>query len=290
MTVLTMQLVCTLQDHVENGAEMLLKMMMQRMMQGGEESKSREMEGRDDMKSMIREYMEERGIGEDDEPGPDMLKYYTKMMQKEISYYKHIMAGDLVLKSLIKSLVENHNAPGEFEKNLVLNTIRSMVEPADDQKKIMARVFEYLMANPHGEQSEMAKILLKQLTSRLNNSDKGVLRALMLHYMFESRGEKLELLKQLMDFLMSDDLAEGMTSSEMLQLLIQKYAYTYDRSEEKRTMSLYILGSLADRKDKEGKAILRQLVKMALMETTVDVPEQYQELFVSFFTHIFNAS
>ena len=272
---------------MENGGEMLLKMMMQRMMKGGEESKSREMEGKDDIKSMIKEYMEERGIGEDDEPGPEMLKFYTQMMQKDISYYKHVMAGDLVLKSLIKSLVEDPEGPGDFEKNLVLNSIHSMVEPADDKKKIMAKIFEYLMANPHGEQSEMAKMLLKRLTSRLNGMDKGVLRALMLHYMFESRGEKLEVLRQLMDFLMSDDLAEDMTSIEMLQLLIQQYAYAYEGPEEKRTMALFILGSLADRKDKEGKAILRYIVKKSLMATNADMAEEHQAFFVSFFTHFF---
>ena len=215
---------------------------------------------------MLRAYLEQNGLGGNVDHGRKLMEELLKIMETEVTIYQHLQTSDLVTKSVLKAILSEEKGVNDFAKHLIMQQIKSVVQPADDSKIIMGMLFDYLMQNPKSERRETVMQLLYHVTAHQSHDDKNMLRVMMLQIISRAYGEQKDLAVELFAALMTDDLGgKDIKPREMLMLLVQHLMSRLPFDSEKKAMGLMIVHGLSERDDCQAQSMMRDFITKIIL-------------------------
>ena len=215
---------------------------------------------------MLRQYLEQHGLGGNVDHGRKLVEELLQIMETEVTIYQQLQTSDLVTKSVIEALLSEEQGLNDFAKHLVMQQIKSTVQPADDSKIILGMLFNYLMQNPKSEKRETVMQLLYHVTAQQSHDDKNMLRVMMMHLVNIAYGEQKDLAVELFLALLSDDLGgKEIKPREMILLFVQHLMYRLAFDREKHYMGVMMLHGLSKREDCQAQAMLRDFITKIIL-------------------------
>ena len=298
LAVVVVQIVCTLQAPITSSStsspqQSLMEFLsMSRMSYGQDVRNQFPGQLQDDVESDInndlREYINRYPFEADDfQSMARFLQEFNENSERMVNRYRVEQSEDMITRAIIYDIFTNFEGPSDFAKTYLLQRATSDMEHLDGNRQLVSMLMRQLMANPRSENSQMAMRLLYHLLSMLDEEGKEMMRMNILNMMnmYRSDHDAIELLMNLMHFMMNDDVAYHMDSRESLLLLLQHFMSMQYHDSDRRAMIMLLLRDLSEREDAQGESILRNFVASMILSRyqATDVPSSEQWRFVSYY-------